>query len=131
MGEVPIIERVIGTFHGSVTKYMDEAHPDMLRSCGIVEGAKFYFCAFFGIDRKEGAFPFKALQIPAKAVVLNTGTTRVVNYAHKNNIAVQYWTINDEEQIRKLSSIGADAIISDYPARAYAVIHEEDVDELV
>jgi len=55
----------------------------------------------------------------------------VVNYAHKNNIAVQYWTINDEEQIRKLSSIGADAIISDYPARAYAVIHEEDVDELV
>ncbi len=122
---------VIGTFHGDVTKYMDEKYPDMLRSCGIVEGIEFYFCAFFGIDRDEGAFPFKALQIPAKAVVLNTGTTRVVNYAHKNNIAVQYWTINDEEQIRKLSGIGADAIISDYPARAYAVIHEEDADELV
>ena len=122
---------VIGTFHGDVTKYMDETYPDMLRSCGIVEGIKFYFCAFFGIDRDPGAFNFEALQIPAKAVILNTGTTRVVNYAHKNNIAVQYWTINEEEEIKKLSGIGADAIISDYPARAYAVIHQTDTGELV
>lgn len=122
---------IIGTFHGTVTKYMDKEYPDMLRSCGITEGIAFYLRAYFGIDKSDGSFNFKALQIPAKAFVLNCGTTRVVNFAHKHDIAVQYWTINKAEDIKRLNEIGADAIITDYPERAYAVIHTEKTDELV
>ncbi|MGI6745402.1 MAG: Glycerophosphoryl diester phosphodiesterase [Firmicutes bacterium ADurb.Bin300] len=116
---------IIGTFHVNVSKYMDKNYPDMLRSCSLTEGLAFYFCAFFGIDRDADAFNFKALQIPAKAFVLNCSTTRIVNYAHKYDIAVQYWTINKEEEIKRLNEIGADAIITDYPARAYAVINTD------
>ncbi len=43
------------------------------------------------------------------------GTSRLVNHAHKNNIAVCYWTINDEEKMEFLQSIGADSIITDVP----------------
>ncbi len=124
--EKQLLEKaIIGTFHVRVSKYINKTYPDMLRSCSLTEGLAFYLSAFFGIDRDADAFNFKALQIPAKAFVLNCGTTRVVNYAHKYNIAVQYWTINKEEDIKRLNEIGADAIITDYPARAHAVINTD------
>ena len=36
----------------------------------------------------------------------------------KYNIAVQYWTINDPAEVRRLACIGADAIMSDHPEMA-------------
>ena len=124
LSEKKMLEKaIIGTFHVNVSKYMDKTYPDMLRSCSLTEGIVFYMCAFFGIEKEVGTFNYKALQIPSSAFVINTGTTRVVNYAHKHNIAVQYWTINDEAEMKRLNEIGADAIITDYPERAYAVIN--------
>ncbi|MBR2879090.1 MAG: hypothetical protein IKC02_00290 [Oscillospiraceae bacterium] len=38
-----------------------------------------------------------------------------MNYAHEHNIAVQYWTINDRDEMAYLQSIGADAIMTDLP----------------
>ncbi|MFA7529377.1 MAG: glycerophosphodiester phosphodiesterase family protein, partial [Bacilli bacterium] len=35
--------------------------------------------------------------------------------AHRRNIAVQYWTVNDEDTMRKLIKAGADAIMTDDP----------------
>ena len=51
------------------------------------------------------------------------GSERVVNYAHRHNIAVQYWTINEEDEIKRLNEIGADCIMSDVPDLAYDVIN--------
>ena len=60
-----------------------------------------------------------ALQIPygssAFDNIINLGTKELLNYAHKNNIAVQYWTINSEEEAMTLVQNGADCIITDYP----------------
>ena len=70
-----------------------------------------------------------ALQVPYNMpwrIAANLGTARMINYAHKHNIAVQYWTINDEKQLEYLASIGADCIMSDYPDRLYEIIHEND-----
>lgn len=30
---------------------------------------------------------------------MNRGTAKIINYAHKNNLAVQYWTINDKKDM--------------------------------
>ena len=57
-------------------------------------------------------------------IAANLGTARMINYAHEHNIAVQYWTINDEKQLEYLASIGADCIMSDYPDKLYEIIHE-------
>ena len=48
-----------------------------------------------------------------------------VNFAHKNNIAVHYWTINDAEKMKFLQSIGADGIITDIPDVAYEVLNSQ------
>lgn len=121
--EYDMLKRVVvGTFHGEISTYMDETYPDMLRSAGILEVVDFYFSSLFGIRHADGYYKFAALQIPDDDYVFNLGTSRLINYAHKYNIAVQYWTINDPEDVEWLASIGADAIMSDNPDMVYNVL---------
>lgn len=116
---------IIGTFQGEISKYLDEAYPDMLRSAGIGEVLKFYTASKIGINLDKESIEYDALQIPYKKFGLNLGTEDIINRAHKNDIAVQYWTINDPEEIRELNERGADAIMSDNPKLAYEIINGE------
>lgn len=113
---------IIGTFHGEVTEYMDTTYPDMLRSAGVMEVVELYFNSLLGIDKPEGYYHFVALQIPDEDYVVKLGTTRLINYAHRHNIAVQYWTINDSKHVRDLAVKGADAIMSDYPDMVWETV---------
>ncbi len=115
---------VVGTFNAEVTKYIDENHPDMQRSASVAEAVFFFLKATFSIPSDADSYEYEALQIPPMAAVLNLASTRVVNYAHEHNIALQYWTINDAETVAHLAKNGADAVMSDYPDMVYAVISE-------
>lgn len=126
ISEKGILQNVIaGTFKGDITKYFDEKYDDMIRSAGISEVAKFYFASITGAKLNQENIKFDVLQIPYKQFVINLGTQDMINRAHKYNIAVQYWTINDEEEIKELNDRKADAIITDNPKRAYEIIHGE------
>ncbi len=125
--EKDLLEDVVfGTFNPEVTAYADENYPDMLRSASISEVLSFYLLASYGIDVDNDFFKYEALQIPTGyAPVLYLDTARIINYAHRHNIAVQYWTINEAEEVEHLNSIGADCIMSDSPDMAYDVINAE------
>ncbi len=126
ISEKGILQNVIaGTFKGDITKYFDEKYDDMIRSAGIAEVAKFYFASITGAKLNPESIKFDVLQIPYKQFVLNLGTENLINRAHKYNVAVQYWTINDEEEIKDLNDRKADAIITDNPKQAYTIIHGE------
>ena len=114
---------IVGTFHGGVTRYLDNTYPDMLRSASITEVIGFYLDSLFNVDRPTGYYKFTALQIPANQYVVRLGTSKLTNYAHKNNIAVQYWTINDPEDMAWLKEINADCVMSDEPDIAYIVLY--------
>ena len=106
---------VVGTFHNEVTEYMDRFYPDMLRSAGVSECISFYLDVMLGRNAPADGYGFQALQIPTKDYVINLGTSKVVNYAHAHDIAVQYWTIDDPAEMARLQSIGADAIMTNRP----------------
>ena len=112
---------VVGTFHNEVTAYMDSTYPDMLRSAGFNECIEFYIYSLLKLEKK-GGWPFVALQIPTTDYTVNLGTSRLVNYAHKHDIAVQYWTINDPDEMAYLQSIGADAIMTDVPDKGAQIL---------
>lgn len=119
-----LIDRVIfGTFHGEVSEYVDENYPDMTRSTGIVEAIEFWWAALTDSDSYEP--PCKVLQLPYGSpfqnLGMNTGTATMINYAHKNDMAIQYWTVNDEDDMEYLISVGADCIMTDYPDVLYNV----------
>lgn len=115
---------VVGTFHNEVTSYMDGHCPDMLRSAGVNEVIRFYLAALLDLPKDNDDFGFQALQIPTTDYVVNLGTARVVNYAHEHDIAVQYWTINDPDEMARLQSIGADAVMTDLPDVGAAVLKQ-------
>ena len=112
---------VVGTFHNEITAYMDTTYPDMLRSAGFNEVIEFYIYSLLKLEKKDG-WSFVALQIPTTDYTVNLGTSRLVNYAHKHDIAVQYWTINDLEEMAYLQSIGADAIMTDVPDKGAQIL---------
>ena len=113
---------IVATFHNEVTAYLDRTYPELQRSAGVKETVWFYLCSLLDLRMSQASFPFVALQIPTTEYLVNLSTSRVVNYAHKNGIAVQYWTINDPEEMLRLQSIGADAIITDHPDLAARVL---------
>ncbi len=69
-----------------------------------------------------------AFQLPTSQKLgplrISLDTPRLINRAHELGIKVHYWTINDEETMRRLIQLGADGIITDYPDRAAKVLIE-------
>ena len=60
-------------------------------------------------------------QFPMEEKGFDLATESFTNAAHKHNLAVHYWTINDPEDMKLLIEIGADGIMTDYPHRLKAV----------
>lgn len=114
-----------GTFHGEITKYVDETYPDLPRSASITEVLGFYGSALF--HRKDYAPKYVSLSLPYSMpyrLIANLATERMINYAHAHDVAVQYWTINNVKELQYLSSVGADCIMTDYPDTLYKIVNE-------
>lgn len=122
-----MLDQVIqATFHYEISKYVDKTHPDLTRGACRLEFFLMYIAASFNLPLKKEWIKFNVLQVPANQyVIVRPASKRFVTYAHNLGIAVQYWTINEEKEIRRLNSIGADCIMSDLPDLCYKVIKGE------
>ncbi|MBR4727776.1 MAG: hypothetical protein IK080_07790 [Clostridia bacterium] len=125
INEKGIQDRVIvATFNSDITRYLTDNYPQTQRSIGVMEGIFFYFACAFNLKKDRSKIPFKAVQIPANQFkIIRCGTERLIRYCHNLGIAVQYWTIDDPAEIRRLSDIGADCIITDVPDQMYRLFH--------
>lgn len=129
MDEFDIIDRtVFGTFQGEISKYVDECNStgafekEVVRSAGIAEVLDFYFAFLYGNTKAK--FNFKVLQIPMGFNgFFDLSTKEFIDFAHSLDIAVQYWTINDPDDVAKLQANGADCIMTDDPKMAYAALN--------
>ena len=59
-----------------------------------------------------------------KGIQLDLTWKTYIVRAHRRNIAVQYWTINDADDMRFLIERGADAIMTDDPLLLKQVLEE-------
>ena len=66
--------------------------------------------------------PVAAFQLPTEQLGLSLTTKLLINTAHMHNIAVHYWTINDEETMRELIEKGVDGIMTDRPSLLQQVL---------
>ncbi|HNA89194.1 MAG TPA: glycerophosphodiester phosphodiesterase [Anaerolineales bacterium] len=58
---------------------------------------------------------FHSLQVPEESGGITVMTESFVKASHARNLAVEPWTINDEETMRKFIAWGVDGIITDRP----------------
>ncbi len=104
-------------------KSLGEVPEEFMFSPGTTGVVKYYLLRATGLDN---LFTDKicVLQLPTEASIFKLATKGLVRNAHKHNIAVHFWTINDEDEMRYLIEIGADGIMTDYPSRLKRVLDE-------
>lgn len=116
---------VWSTFAPDVSSHMKSKYPQMPRTADAIEAVGFYLCFSLGYNLADTNPSYVALQIPYIASIkdiLDLGSKEMIDYAHSHNIAVQYWTINEAEDVERLTQNGGDCIITDYPEMAFGVI---------
>lgn len=95
------------------------------------QGEMYPFFAFhiLGLPVLNDFAKFEMLHIPVsydvKGININLLTDSLLSDAHKRNMAVYYWTINDEETMKKLIKMGVDGIMTDRPELLIKVLKEE------
>ncbi len=105
---------VVGTFHPEIEDDLKINHPTILRGASTGGAAKFLITQMLGVNLFANV-DFNCLQIPMEMYGLNLTWNTYIRRAHRRNIAVQYWTINEEEDMKKLIKKGVDAIMTDDP----------------
>jgi glycerophosphoryl diester phosphodiesterase len=65
---------------------------------------------------------FNAVQVPEYSGGLHVLTPRFIEDAHKRNLEVHAWTINEKEDMQRLLEMNIDGIITDYPDRLMEVL---------
>ncbi len=109
---------VIGTFHPEIEAELEENYPHLMRGASTAGAAQFILTTFAGINLFDNS-SFTCLQIPMEydlGVTVPLDLKMIISRAHRRNIAVQYWTINDEDEMRHLIELGCDCIMTDDPA---------------
>ncbi len=67
---------------------------------------------------------YRELQVPEEAGLTRIVTPRFIQHAHRAGVAVKVWTVDDPTDMRRLLDWGVDALISDRPDLAVAVVAE-------
>ena len=117
---------VVGTFHDEIETELKTKYPDLLRGAPTGTAAKFVITQFLGVNIFDNS-DFACLQIPTSydlGIELYLDKKTLINRAHRRNVAVQYWTINDPEEMRELIELGCDCIMTDNPELFRSVLEE-------
>ncbi len=73
------------------------------------------------------ASPVDCAQVPISEYGVTIVTPRFIQHCNKNAIAVHVWTIDDEEEMRRLIRLGVNGLITDRPTLLRQVAMEEGV----
>ena len=117
---------VVGTFHDEIEDELKSQYPDLLRGAPTGTAAKFIATQLLGVNLFDNS-DFACLQIPTSydvGIELQLDKETFIERAHRRNIAVQYWTINDPDEMRALIELGCDCIMTDNPKLLRSVLDE-------
>lgn len=117
---------VVGTFHDEIEVELKEKYPSLLRGAPTGTAAEFILTQFLGVNLFNKS-DFACLQIPTSydlGITLTLDKSTIIKRAHRRNIAVQYWTINEADEMRRLIELGCDCIMTDNPKLLKEVLEE-------
>ncbi len=117
---------VIGTFHDEIETELKDKYPELMRGAPTGTAAKFILTQFLGVNLFDKS-DFACLQIPTSydlGITLKLDKKTIIKRAHRRGIAVQYWTINDPDEMRELIELGCDCIMTDNPELLKEVLEE-------
>ncbi len=116
---------VLASFHTEVYEQMKNyqmtSHPNLMISPEQSSVIRFYALQLLGLSLFYGD-TISALQLPTSSFGLSLSHKAIIRNAHRHNIAVHYWTIDDPSEMRRLIDNGADGIMTNRPSILKEVI---------
>lgn len=113
---------VIGSFKQGVLDATRALEPEMPTSASTDEVRRLLLRSRFRLTVRRP--PYRLLQVPEVRAGRRIVSPRFVRAAHRAGLLVQVWTINREDDMRRLLGWGVDALISDRPDVAVRVATE-------
>lgn len=105
---------VVASFYDDKMKEFRETCPEVATSSAKNETtvfvllSKVFLTGFYSPQ-------FYSLQVPEESSGITVMTESFIRLAHERNLAVEPWTINDEETMQKFIKWGVDGIMTDRP----------------
>ena len=78
------------------------------------------------ISRRSKSPVEDTLRVPADELAIRHGlaTARIVNAAHEKGLSLAVWTVDREQDMKRMMRIGADRLITNYPDRLRRLVEE-------
>lgn len=117
------VDRVmIGSFHRRSLALVRRLEPDMPTGAATSETR---LAMYLSQLRLPLLWPkYRAFQVPESYGPTRVVTPQFIRTAHAADVPVQVWTVNDEQDMRRLLSWGVDALITDQPGLAVRVVRD-------
>ena len=102
-------------------KAFRKACPDVASGANRGDVTKFVLLNFVGVTGIISP-PYQAFQVPETSGRIPVVTPYFVQAAHRANVQVHIWTINDPAEMQRFLDMGVDGIMTDKPAEMMALI---------
>jgi len=107
----------------------EQGRADRLGYLGPTSATRRQLRVFFYLHRLPNGGPYTprtgALQVPFRWKGRQITTPRLIREAHRRNLPVHVWTVDEEDTMRTLLRWRVDGIQTDRPDRLARVLHEE------
>jgi len=112
---------LVASFDDATIKAFREACPNVATSVSESEGRLFYILSRLFLTEAYSP-PAESLQVPEYSGGLHVLTERSMNSAASRNMDVHVWTVNEEEDMRRMIDLGVNGIITDYPDKLLQIL---------
>jgi glycerophosphoryl diester phosphodiesterase len=109
-------QTIVGSFDQTAIDDFRRQCPEVATSASPSEVSQFLALSKTGLGESYRP-PMQALQVPQKFGGWQIITKQFVADAHRRNLQVHVWTVNDEAEIQNMIDLGVDGIMTDYPDR--------------
>jgi glycerophosphoryl diester phosphodiesterase len=112
---------MVGSFNQTVIDEFRRECPEVATSASPSEVSEFLAYQKSGLS---GSYtpPMQALQVPEQIAGVQIVTQDFVESAHKLNLQIHVWTINETIDMQRLIGLGVDGIMTDYPDKLLELV---------
>jgi glycerophosphoryl diester phosphodiesterase len=114
---------MVAAFRDTAMEQFRHECPEVATSASTAEVTGFLALQRTGLAGSYGP-PMQALQVPEWAGSLRVLSAEFVASAHARNLRVHAWTVNSEDDMRRLLALGVDGVMTDYPDRLIKVLKQ-------
>lgn len=112
---------IVGSFDQTTIDDFRRECPEVATAASPSEASRFLALAKTGLADSYSP-PMQALQVPENFGGLQIVSKEFVEAAHRRNLKVHVWTVNETADMQRLIDTGVDGIMTDYPDRLLTLL---------